>query len=356
MNGKLRIFAQASAAALIAASLGGCLGQTGDKTASSTPAAAVPAPAPGQAADTRSLEELAKAVIADAKELGMPLPLPAPAHGGVAVASIDPAAGLSALRPSAPRAATGNELAVYRAGVIWASSNPLKTPRNVRKALKQLKFTDPVPLAANWLDEQADIASHNRAFADGVRGQLRAQGKQALLSLIASDVGYVFNIPGAGEAMADVVSHVGTEDKAMAALSKRLHDTSYAMQRSKWGMIEPMKMETPVKTASASWTEKLKGVASALSPVTSAQAYSVSVMHQIMATAARKIIDPDKPIDAAAKGSDTARCLNWARLNLAQCIAAAHFPSEEAYCTGKHAVEEVRQCWAQVLPPQRAAD
>ena len=352
MNGKLRFLAQASAAALFAVSLGGCLGQTGDKTAASTPATAIRTPAADGTKDTRSLEELAKAVLADAKELGVPLPLPAPSHGGVAVASIDPAAGLSALRPNAPRAATGNALANYRAGVIWAASNPLETPRNVRKALRQLKFSDPAPLAENWLNEQADIAKHNRAFADGVRGQLRAQGKQALLALIASDVGYVFNIPGAGEAMADVVSHVGVEDKALSTLSTRLRDSSYAMQRSKWGMIEPLTLDTaPVKTASASWTDRLKGVSSALSPVSSANAYSVSVMHRIMATAARGIVDPDRPVAASATGSDTARCLNWARLNLAQCIAAAHFPSEEAYCTGKHAVEEVRQCWAAVLPP-----
>lgn len=352
MNGKLRFLAQASAVALFAAGLGGCFGQTGDKTAASAPATAIQKPATDVTRDTRSLEELAEAVLADGKELGVPLPLPAPSHGGVAVASIDPSAGLSALRPNAPRAATGNALANYRAGVIWASSNPLKTPRNVRQALKQLKIADPVPLAANWLNEQADIARHNRAFADGVRGQLRARGKQELLALIASDVGYVFNIPGAGEAMADVVSHVGVEDKALSTLSTRLRDTSYAMQRSKWGMIEPLKLETaPVKTASASWTDKLKGIAAELSPVAPAQAYSVSVMHRIMATAARRIVDPDQPVDVSAKGSDTARCVNWARLNLAQCIAAAHFPSEEAYCTGKHAVEEVRQCWAQVLPP-----
>ena len=356
MHGSLRFFAQVSAAALLAASLGGCLGQTSDKTAESEPAAAIPQKVPEQANDTRSLEDLAKAMIAEAKELGRPLPLPAPAHG-VAVASIDPAAGIAALRPSAPRAATGNELADYRAGIIWASNNPLKTPRNVRKALQQLKFDAPVPLAENWLDEQVGIAAHNKAFADGIHAQLRSHSKNELLALIASDIGYVFNIAGAGEAMSDVVSHVGTEDKAMAALSKRLHDSSYAMQRSKWGMIEPMKMETPVKAASASpeessWSDRLKRLASDLSPVTPARAYSVSVMHNIMATAARKIINPDQPVEAAAKGSETARCLNWARLNLAQCIAAAHFPSEEAYCTGKHAVEEVRQCWAAVLPPQ----
>ena len=356
MNGKLRFIAQAGATALIAASLGGCLGQTSDKTAATTPpAAAVEKPALAEVADTRSLEELAKAVLADAKKLGVPLPLPAPRHS-VAVASIDPAAGLSALRPSAPMAATGNELADYRAAVQWASSNPLKTPRNVRQALKQLKFTDPAPLAESWLNEQATIAAKNKAFAEGVRGQIRSHSRQEVLALIASDVGYVFNIPGAGEAMADIVSHVSVEDREMAALSARLHDTSYALQRSKWGMIEPLQPAgslgtAPVKTASVSWSDRLKGIAAELSPVTPAQAYSVSVMHQIMATAARRIIDPDQPVEVSAKRSDTARCLNWARLNLAQCIAAAHFPSEEAYCTGKHAVEEVRQCWAEVLPP-----
>ena len=40
------------------------------------------------------------------------------------------------------------------------------------------------------------------------------------------------------------------------------------------------------------------------------------------------------------------QCLSWAKLNMTQCAAAAGKPSEWAYCTSKHALEERAKCWS----------
>ena len=89
-------------------------------------------------------------------------------------------------------------------------------------------------------------------------------------------------------------------------------------------------------------------------PVGPAQAYTPGVMNRILTLGAYQVIEGSMTAGDADHRNSTGRCLNWARLNLDQCIAASRFPSEEAYCTGKHAVEEVRSCWAEALPPSGA--
>lgn len=46
---------------------------------------------------------------------------------------------------------------------------------------------------------------------------------------------------------------------------------------------------------------------------------------------------------------DQARCMRFAKLNLAQCIAATRNLSEEAFCTSRHALKEPSECWSYML-------
>lgn len=324
--------------------LSGCL-TSGDTKA---PAAAAPQPAPAPVA--MITDEALIAVIAS----GVPVPLPSPLpRGPVQVASIDPSAGVSALT-TAPRLGDLTGVYVsYGSALATVAEARLNTPNDVRRALATLRIEEPDRLAEAWYASRAMIAAQDPEFAQGVRNEARAVGKVALLEQLAVDGDHILQIRGASSASAAVALAIRDETGRMSQLSTRFIDKAYEFQKQKWGMIEPESapLEAPVKAASASPLEKARAVMAALSPIGTAHAYTPSVMNRILTLAAHQVLDGSMAaMQAGAARNPTGRCLNWARLNLNQCVAAARFPSEEAWCTGKHAVEDVGNCFAEAVP------
>lgn len=328
-----------SGAALLGAMLGLGLLVTGcadDKAPVAAAAPVVAAPAMGTPV-APSPAEIASAQI--------PIPLPSPKHlEGIRVASIDPRAGVSALG-SMPGLAPA--FINYDIALAGAETSKLRTPKEVRKAIKALAIFAPEDLADGWFDTQARIAARNELFAQGVRSELRAKGKSNFLAALETEENYAFGLPGAGAATSDVIASVAIEDRRMKTLSARFIAVAYQFQKQKWGMSTPMTgvnqfaSAAPTPSHSLSWSD--------FSPISSAQAYSPNVMKRILVLGARQVIDASETT-ATDDATGTARCLNWAKLNLSQCLAAARFPSEEAWCAGTHAVGEVQACFASALP------
>ncbi|MEP5664870.1 hypothetical protein, partial [Parvibaculum sp.] len=309
---------------------------------------------------------LANQAIASAHPLtvassGIPIPLPAPRRASpVQVASIDPSAGVSAL---SSRPALQDFAGVYGdfgSAIAAADANKLRTPGDVRRALAALTFDKPNALAEGWYVKQAMIAAGDPVFAQGVRTEVRARNKTAVLEALSTDENFVMQLPGVSSASAAVAVSIRNEHQRIKGLADRFIDTAYKFQKQKWGMSTPVPGMAETKTAALdeepSLADKARAVAAALSPVSTAQAYSPSVMNRILTLGAYQVIEGSMEKGLAESKTSTGRCLNWARLNLAQCIAAAHFPSEEAYCTGKHAIAEVGSCWAEALPPSTLAN
>ena len=322
--------------------LAGCLTSAGD----GKPVAVAPEPAPAPVAAAAEDATVAASV---------PIPLPSPLkRGPVQVASIDPSAGISALT-TAPRLGDFAGVYVsYGSALATVAEARLNTPADVRRAIARLRFAEPDGLAEGWYAARALIAAEDPAFAQGVRNEARGLGKVALLATLSADEDYVLQIGGAGSASAAVAAAIREETGRMQQLSARFIDTAYQFQKQRWGMTAPLpgQPEAPVKTAAASPLEQARAVLAALSPVGPAHAaYTPSVMNRILTLAAHQVLDGSTAAaQASAPRNPTGRCLNWARLNLDQCLAAARFPSEEAWCAGKHAVEEVSGCWAAALP------
>ncbi|MDE1173835.1 MAG: hypothetical protein PW790_09220 [Parvibaculaceae bacterium] len=299
---------------------------------------------------------------------GIPIPIPSPRERsiasapGVQVASIDPSAGLtsSLLRP----AITGNaqNYALYFKNVDLAGAAPLKTPKQVRGALATMRYSDAHALAVGWYSYQGHIAAQDPVFRKGVQDTAARLGKDEFLASLTNNVNYAMNLPGAANAQKAVMASIAQDDRRMSAVASKFSEATRVMGTSKWGMMTPLPPEftatPPVQEAAATnWLDKLKAGLRAgmteLAPVTPAEAAAHMVMERILIVGARDVVlgkvGGDTP-PLYASDPDTVQCLTWARLNLSQCLAAAHYPSEEAYCTGKHAVEEVRSCLSAGFP------
>ncbi len=291
-----------------------------------------------------------------------PIPLPSPRRREpVQVASIDPSAGMSAVSSRPDLRALAGLYLDFGSTLASIEGSRLKTPADVRKAIAALRISEPDELAEGWYGSRAMIAAQDPVFAQGVRDDVRVHGKTAVLAALEADKDYILQISGVSSATAAVAVAIRNESEHLAALSARFIDTAYRFQKQKWGMTTPMTAPgapAGMKTAAAAQSVigRARDVLAALSPIGTAQAYSPRVMNRILTLAAYQVVEGSM---ASAHDEDartaTGRCLNWARLNLDQCVAAAHFPSEEAWCTGKHALRDVGNCWAEALPPSSGA-
>ena len=341
-------FKSGASAAVLMLALSGCagagLGSAKPDNSTSTAAASEAPVLPTAEAAVSTDESVASA--------GIPIPLISPRHEGVKVASIDPRSGLSALALNGglPTRDMAKAYFHFDQAISDAETSKLNTPKDIRRVLKTLRFKAPEMLADGWYAVRAMAAANDPAFAQGVRGEVNKYGKDRVLKSL-DDPNYVMSLPGASSAMAAVMASGKAENERMIELRKRFIETAYRFQKQKWGMITPLPADTAVETAQATpMSEKVREFLASLSPITPAEAYSETVMSRILAQGAREAMAV--PVVSVSGTKDaTSSCLNWARLNLNQCIAAAHFPSEEAWCVGTHAVEEVRTCWAAALPP-----
>ena len=346
--------------------LAGCLTdeESASRSASAEPAAA-PSETSGQtsAADTfagvqnASADYAAQAALAGAS---VPVPLPSPRRA--MKVSLNP----HALDVQQLELATYYQSRFAQA-VQSARSDTMSRPNDVRRLLASLRFNDPDALSVSWYARYGVVASENALFRKGVLQAMKRQGSQRLLAQLDGQNGFAAKLPGAGSATADVLTAISAEDELMSEVQKRFLDTAYGFQKQRWGMLETPAGRTgdagerdiadaDETDGSVHWAALLQELAG----IKSAQAYNTTVMmERVLALGARDIIaeatgEDLPPIDISDRFAET--CLNWARLNLNQCLSAAHFPSEEAWCASKHAVEEVRTCWARALPLQFAAN
>jgi hypothetical protein len=67
---------------------------------------------------------------------------------------------------------------------------------------------------------------------------------------------------------------------------------------------------------------------------------------QMLAVAAlQSIEDGDMTaLDRMLANPSVERCITWARLTMAQCIAAGHFKYEDSFCIAEHALMDVADC------------
>lgn len=72
---------------------------------------------------------------------------------------------------------------------------------------------------------------------------------------------------------------------------------------------------------------------------------------QIVAAARRLEADGETTVTAGEEHLE--RCLRFARLNLRQCLAAAHFEDEEIFCAARHGFTETGACWGRYVDRAR---
>ncbi len=284
-----------------------------------------------------------------------------------------------ARKPPPPPPSVAEIAAKYRAfrqDLEAISQMPINTPKNVAIAEKRLEAHDPQMLAEGWVAYTAEMTANDPAFKQALTKRLEKSSRRNLLTRMEEKPGYVASLSAFKKVKPNIVSLISSELSLMKSLGASFHEQSLIFQRTRWGQAAPegrsrptlASAGQPVSPASSdlglSPADPILGRSSlwlASSTARTARAHTPTLighpkasmgpmMGRILDLAARISVDategayrPASQRLMANKGM--ARCLNWARLNLAQCTAAAAKPSELAYCTAKHALEERANCW-----------
>lgn len=221
-----------------------------------------------------------------------------------------------------------------------------KTPKDVRAAFDQLLKHKPETLAEGWIAHSARVVAANETFSKAIGEEVERRGRDTVLARIAKDPRYVNKLPGAYEALDSLMKQLARDTNKLAKLGDRFIQTAYAFQKQKWGEADILRRPRHADAGT------VRVIPAGLFSRDEEPAAPVGVTQRVLLLAAS--LDAGGPDASANKellhDPGLAQCMRWARLNLNQCLAAAYFPSEQAYCTGKHGITEVNDCWAKLLP------
>lgn len=228
------------------------------------------------------------------------------------------------------------------------------------------------------------VASQNPEFIDSVRALADYYGQDVARSALINDPTYVATFMGAQRASRSVVGAISEDVASIEAVGARYKEEAYALQNEAWAQrrsrdrqerlsaLESASSRLDVNFTQAPSTPAIQGrrlgSASSLytgpsAPPTSQPSLQLEVgrvqmtpderrVGRMLALAALQSIETGDmaTLDYLLNDPGVERCITWARLTLAQCIAAGHFKYEDSFCIAEHALNDVAECLTATRP------
>lgn len=217
---------------------------------------------------------------------------------------------------------------------------------DLRAANDLILSYEPPELTRGWYAHNALVAARSPGFMATMRERARRSGgSETFLAEAGQNPSYLWNISSQTAAINRVLNGVWSDTREATAVGRILNERAYAYMDRRYGSRLPDDAaETAVELIEADRAAVAASDGRIYVPYR-----AQNVMQQVLQIAARLSVDPSGRRTNASgliyPQEETNRCLRWAQLNLAQCLAATRSPAEEAYCTGRHGVDDVAECW-----------
>ncbi len=305
-----------------------------------------------------------------------------------------------AVQSSAATVATGNPIAkaassygTFQEDITALDTAVIAKPGDLDAALDRMTGHSPQALAQGWIAFSAIAASQSAPFVATVREAEAAFGRDMLMRGFRNDNAYATRLRGAGDAVQGMLAAASRESARVYSVGAAFEKRSYDLQKTGWADLRAGNAAARVaqlKQVTAAGRPISNVVLAAFSPeASSASASEGSRLAQSLAEALRlgpspaqasgsaaptglryrddrkatvdrvvtlaaiQALDaaPGAPADVSTMLSDkpTQDCLEWARLHMYQCVSAARFRYEHAFCLGTHALKDVGACMRGVV-------
>ncbi len=313
----------------------------------------------------------------------------------------DQAPSQPALMLDAPAPASANETtaivrtagtyAAYHADVGEAGRRELRSGADLDATMDELtRYYDGDRLVDAQIAYAALVAAQNPEFIDAVRAVADYYGAGVARAALMGDPLYVTGFMGADVAQDAVYGAINEDVSSIRSVGDRYRQAAYELQNETWAgrrardraaRLEALesasdRLDVSFEAAApevgidpvapihaASLTSGQLGSASAMfsdrAPSSAPALTDLQVnvgeqqlepderrIGQMLAVAALQSIEEGdmSALDRMLDDPAVERCITWARLTMAQCVAAGHFKYEDSFCIAEHALNDVADC------------
>ncbi len=301
-----------------------------------------------------------------------------------------------------PLAAATEAYASYQLDITELRSRRLGAAPDLEAAIDQAVGHNRDALARGWIAYGAQTAAQSQAFVAGVREAAAYYGRDAVLWAVSADTGYARQLRGGNDAVRLVLESANADGARIAAVADRYQEQAYALQRQRWGnQVAPQQAQRVQRVRTLSATGSAAGRFASIAPRLSVTPASLSPQSDPTAFGGRRFWDAvqggpqvveasatpvgrwrvDAPrgeavnrmtsiaaiealdgttqrasaVDQLLSEPRTRDCIEMAQLQLYQCMSAARFRYENAFCLGQHAMRDVGRCVSVIAQPDTTA-
>lgn len=222
----------------------------------------------------------------------------------------------------------------------------------------------------------AIVASRHARFIDSIRAVADYYGMETAVQGFLNDPSYAIGFEGADAAADTVLDAIGEDVASIRTVGGRYRQAAYDLQAEAWAQARARDRDQRLRaleTAADRLTVdfQLAGDTGGSASMGSAAALfaeatgrerpqlnlAVNVgeaqmtpderrVGRVLAVAALQSIESGdrRSLEALLSDPGVERCINWARLHLAQCVAAGHFKYEDSFCIAEHALNDIAGC------------
>lgn len=234
----------------------------------------------------------------------------------------------------------------------------------VQAAVNRAASYEPTQLANGMVAYAAVLALQSPEFLAGVRQYARDPAQRdELIRQILADPAYAAQLPGADRAAGLVAAQLQADGHAVFRTGEAVKQSAYDVQRERWSReAVPNRAERLEHARTLSGTRLnpsldesarllqagLQGTGLPVVPAQAEPPYTQAVIRALAIAALAGLgaagEDAVAHTEALMAAGDGAYCLNFSKLNLMQCLAAARPHYEVVFCLGQHILMDTGQC------------
>jgi hypothetical protein len=317
--------------------------------------------------------------------------------------SAAPAAGAAA--PSADLQTAIAGYARYQTDVTDLRAAQISGNDALETALDRVGRHNKDDMTRGFIAYGSQVAAQSPAFVQGVRDAAAFYGRDAVIWAVSVDPSYARGLRGGQEATRMLLDTVEADAARIVSVADRYQEMAYSLQRQRWasavapGQAARLQRVRALAVAGAPGVALPDGVAPHLTAATlsitpgadptalggrqfwdavhggarsdvvavsasAPTAWRVNVtrgmaLDRMAAVGALQALDAStanqSAVSALLSDPRSRDCFEMAQLQLYQCMSAAHFRYENAFCLGQHGLRDVGICMSAVGQPDTTA-
>ncbi len=301
-----------------------------------------------------------------------------------------------------PTRAALDAYAAYQMDITALRTHRLNNAEALETAIDQATRHNRDAFSRGWIAYGGSIAAQSPTFVAGVREAAQTYGRDNVIWALTADTSYARTLKGGGEAVRLVLASANADGARIIQVADRYQEQAYSLQRQRWAnAVAPgqsarvQRIRSLGQTGSgavslADVSSRLTVTPASFSPASDPTAFggrrfwdSIRGGGQVTEVASsapsRFRIDPPRgeavnrmmtigalqALDAVSERASAVEtlmteqrsrdCLQMAQLQLYQCMSAARFRYENAFCLSQHAMRDVGSCVSAVARPDTTA-